>query len=64
MLISAGLVRGRRMTSSRGVADDLVNAGATWVDEPVVVDGNIISSRVPKDLPAFGEAMLDWLTAR
>lgn len=64
MLISAGLVRGRRMTSSRGVTDDLVNAGATWVDEPVVVDGNIISSRVPKDLPAFGEAMLDWLTAR
>lgn len=64
MLISAGLVRGRRMTSSRGVTDDLVNAGATWVDEAVVVDGNIISSRVPKDLPAFGEAMLDWLKAR
>lgn len=64
MLISAGLVRGVRMTSSRGVTDDLVNAGAIWVDEPVVVDGNIISSRVPKDLPAFGEAMLDWLKAR
>lgn len=64
ILISAGIVRGRRLTSTVGIRDDLVNAGATWVDQPVVVDGNIISSRVPKDLPAFGEAMVDWLRAR
>lgn len=64
ILISAGIVRGRRLTSTAGIRDDVVNAGATWVDEPVVVDGNIVSSRVPKDLPAFGEAMIDWLAAR
>ena len=61
ILISAGIVKGRRMTSTVGIRDDVTNAGATWVDEAVVVDGNIISSRVPKDLPAFGEAMIDWL---
>jgi protease I len=61
ILISAGIVRGRRMTSTVGIRDDLVNAGATWVDEPVVVDGNIISSRVPKDLPAFGLALAQLL---
>ena len=54
ILISAGIVRGKRMTSTVGIRDDLVNAGAVWVDEPVVIDGNIISSRVPKDLPMFG----------
>jgi protease I len=61
ILISAGIVRGRRLTSTVGIRDDLVNAGATWIDEPVVIDGNIISSRVPKDLPAFGRAMVQWL---
>ena len=61
ILISAGIVRGRRMTSTVGIRDDLVNAGATWVDEPVVVDGNIISSRVPKDLPAFGSELVKLL---
>lgn len=61
ILISAGIVRGRRMTSTVGIRDDLVNAGATWVDEAVVQDGNILSSRVPKDLPAFGEAMVRCL---
>lgn len=64
ILISAGIVQGRRMTSTVGIRDDVVNAGATWVDEPVVVDGNLISSRVPKDLPAFGEAMVGFLRAR
>lgn len=64
ILISAGIVRGRRMTSTVGIRDDIVNAGAEWVDQPVVVDGNIISSRVPKDLPAFGEAMVHWLSER
>jgi protease I len=64
ILISAGIVRDRRLTSTVGIRDDLVNAGASWVDEPVVVDGNIISSRVPKDLPAFGEALVQWLGAK
>jgi protease I len=61
ILISAGIVRGRRMTSTVGIRDDVRNAGAEWVDEPVVVDGHLISSRVPKDLPAFGEAMIEFL---
>ena len=64
VLISAGVVRGRRMTSTVGIRDDLVNAGALWVDEPVVTDDNIISSRVPRDLPLFGEAVVAWLEAR
>ena len=64
ILISAGIVRGRRLTSTVGIRDDLVNAGATWVDEPVVVDGNIVSSRVPADLPVFGRAIVDWLASR
>ncbi|HEV8323677.1 MAG TPA: type 1 glutamine amidotransferase domain-containing protein [Myxococcota bacterium] len=58
VLISAGIVRGRRLTSTVGIRDDLVNAGAEWVDEPAVIDGNLVSARVPADLPAFGLAML------
>jgi len=58
VLISAGIVRGRRLTSTPGIRDDLVNAGAEWVDAPAVTDGNIVSARVPKDLPAFAKAML------
>lgn len=61
ILISAGIVRGRRLTGSMGIRDDLTNAGATFVDEPCVVDGNIVSARVPKDLPAFGAALVAWL---
>ena len=64
VLISAGIVRGRRLTSTPGIRDDVVNAGAIWVDAAVVEDGNIISSRVPKDLPAFGEAIVGWLDGR
>ena len=64
ILISAGIVRGRRLTSTEGIRDDVVNAGAEWVDAPVVVDGNIVSSRVPGDLPAFGAAMVDVLNDR
>jgi protease I len=64
ILISAGIVRGRRMTSTVGIRDDVVNAGAIWVDEEVVIDGNLISSRVPKDLPAFGAAMVEMLRGR
>ena len=61
ILISAGIVHGRRLTSSVGIRDDLVNAGAQWVDSPSVIDENIVSSRMPKDLPAFGAAMLQVL---
>jgi protease I len=61
VLISAGIVRGRRLTSTIGIRDDVVNAGAEWIDSPAVIDGNLVSSRVPKDLPAFGKAMLDVL---
>lgn len=58
---SADIVRGRRVTSFPSIRDDLVNAGAEWVDEAVVVDGNLISSRVPDDLPAFCRAILEAL---
>jgi protease I len=51
--ISAGIVEGKRVTSFSAIKDDLVNAGADWVDEEVVQDGNLISSRTPADLPAF-----------
>ncbi len=59
--ISARILGGRRVTGSRGIKDDLENAGATWLDEPVVVDGNLVSSRTPLDLPAFARAMVDFL---
>ena len=53
MPVSAGIVKGKRATSFFSIKDDLVNAGAKWVDEEVVVDGNLITSRKPDDLPAF-----------
>jgi protease I len=59
--ISAGILRGRRVTSVAAIRDDLVNAGAEWVDEEVVVDGNLISSRSPADLPAFCRAIINAL---
>jgi protease I len=59
--ISAKLLKGKRVTGSRGIKDDLENAGATFVDEPVVVDKNLISSRTPRDLAPFAKAMLDFL---
>jgi len=62
LLISAELVRGRRITSSPSIAVDLRNAGADWVDAPVVIDGNIITSRKPADLPRFNKAIIDALT--
>jgi protease I len=51
--ISAGIVEGRTVTSVSAIKDDLINAGADWVDQEVVQDGNLISSRTPADLPAF-----------
>lgn len=59
--ISAKILRGRRVTGSRGIKDDLENAGAVWVDEAVVIDGNLISSRTPRDLAPFGQAMVEFL---
>jgi len=53
MLCSARGIKGKRVTSFYAIRDDLENAGATWVDKPVVRDGNLITSRVPSDLPAF-----------
>src|SRR5512141_1720602 len=55
--ISAKILKGKRATGSLGIKDDLENAGAIWVDEPVVIDGNLISSRTPVDLPWFARAM-------
>ncbi len=60
--ISAKILKGRRCTGSLGIKDDLENAGAIWVDEAVVQDGNLVSSRTPKDLAPFGEAMVRFLT--
>ena len=59
--ISAGIVRGRRGTSVGAIKDDLVNAGMLWEDSPVVVDGNLISSRTPADLPVFCKALIKAL---
>lgn len=56
--ISAGVVKGRRATSFFAIRDDMENAGARWVDEEVVVDGRLISSRNPDDLPAFCTAII------
>ncbi len=61
LLISADLVKGKRITSWPSLRDDLVNAGAEWVDEPVVVDGHLISSRKPADLAAFNHALIEAL---
>lgn len=60
--ISAGIVKGVKMTSTSAIKDDLTNAGATWIDAPVVVDRHHISSRRPPDLPAFGEKIVEFLS--
>ncbi len=61
MAISAGVYRGVRVTGSLGIKDDLENAGAIWVDAPVVVDRHFVSSRKPDDLPDFAEAMIETI---
>jgi len=60
-LLEADVVQGRQITSWPSLATDLRNAGATWVDEEVVTDGNLITSRNPGDLPAFNNAVLEAL---
>jgi protease I len=62
-LVEAGVVSGRTLTSWPSLRTDLANAGATWVDEEVHVDGNLITSRKPDDLKAFSEALLDKFSA-
>jgi len=61
LLVSAGLVKGRTLTSWPSLQDDLRNAGATWTDQEVVVDGNWVSSRKPDDIPAFNRAFIGLL---
>ena len=61
-LIEADVLRGKRMTSWPSLQTDLRNAGATWVDEECVVDGNLITSRNPDDLPAFNQALVEALS--
>jgi protease I len=62
--ISAGVYKGVRVTGSLGIKDDLVNAGAIWCDEPVVIDGHHVSSRKPDDLPDFCRGILQVLSAQ
>ncbi len=57
--ISAGIVSGHRATGSLGIKDDLVNAGATWVDEPAFRDGTIVWGRVVEDIPAFCRELVE-----
>jgi protease I len=61
LLISAGLARGRHLTSFFTIQDDMRNAGADWTDEEVVQDGNLITSRKPDDLAAFNDAIITAL---
>ena len=61
MLVSADIIRGRTVTSYFSIKDDLVNAGGNWVDKEVVVDGNLVTSRTPDDLPAFMRAIIGVL---
>jgi protease I len=58
---SAQIFRGKRATSFFAIKDDLINAGATWVDEECVVDANLITARKPDDLPVFVKTILDYL---
>lgn len=61
LLIEAGMVKGKRMTSYKSIRTDIANAGADVVDKAVVIDGNIITSRCPDDLPAFCDAIVEAL---
>jgi protease I len=61
MLAEADIVRGKTVTSYKSIKTDMVNAGANWVDQEVVEEGNLITSRTPDDLPAFCDALLRQL---
>ena len=62
LLVEAGVIDGRRLTSWPSLRTDIVNAGGEWLDEEVVVDGRLVTSRKPEDLPAFNEQLLAVLT--
>jgi protease I len=64
LLVSAGLAKGRTLTSWPTLQDDIRNAGANWVNEQVVVDGNWVSSRRPGDIPAFNEQIIEQLSQK
>ncbi|MFC2947486.1 type 1 glutamine amidotransferase domain-containing protein [Virgibacillus sediminis] len=64
VLISADILQGRIVTSTPGIKDDMKNAGAEWHDEAVIIDGHIISSRRPPDLPAYMEAFVGKLAGQ
>ena len=61
MLVEADVVRGRTLTSFWSVKTDVQNAGGEWLDEEVVVDGNLVTSRYPEDIPAFTERLLELI---
>lgn len=62
--VSAGIIKGRTVTSWPSLQDDIRNAGGTWVDQEVVEDNNLISSRKPDDIPAFNKALIGQLSKR
>lgn len=59
MLVEADVVRGKRVASFPSIQTDIRNAGGEWIDEEVVIDANLITSRNPDDIPAFNKAVLD-----
>ena len=61
VLASADILKGRRVTSTPGIKDDLIHAGAIWLDEAVVVDDNIISARRPPDIPEYLKAIVTYM---
>jgi protease I len=61
MLVEADVVRGRTLTSFWSIKTDVQNAGGEWLDEEVVVDGNLVTSRYPEDIPAFNERLVELI---
>lgn len=64
VLVSADAVEGHRLTSYHTIRDDIVNAGGEWVNQPLVIDGNLITSRKPEDLPLFNDALIKMLSGK
>lgn len=61
VMVSADIVKGRRMTSFIAIKDDLIHAGAEWVDQPVVIEGNFVTAQTPADTPEFMKAVMKLL---
>jgi protease I len=64
VLVSAGILKGKTATCTAAIKDDMINAGAIYIDQPVVVDGNLITSRSPRDLPFFMPKIIEALSAK